>query len=52
LEPQAVPAFRAPALSDTPPLEHEVWTSTLAQPVAHRQARLTATDDEGLDLLD
>jgi len=45
---QRLPAFRPPALSDLPPLEHHVLPAALLQHRAHGQSRLTAPDDNGV----
>jgi hypothetical protein len=51
LEAQRLPAFRPPALSDLPPLQHHVLPAALLQHRAHGQSRLTALDDNGVVVL-
>ena len=50
LKPQTIPAFAAPAFGDPVPLQHEMRTAALLEPMAHHQPGLAAADDEGLDM--
>jgi hypothetical protein len=49
---QRIPSFRAPALGDPIALDDQMTRSVFAQMFAHRQAGLTATDDERLHFFD
>jgi hypothetical protein len=52
VESKGIPALRSPRLSDTALLEHQMLDAPRAELATDAEPRLTAADDEGIDLCD